>query len=198
MLSCPVCGRPVKAGRKFCGRDCYAEACKLGIVKNSGWFKPGVSSINKGRTLESWVGEERAREIKARMSVNSRNKAPQLRRLNNDPVVIQKRLASRRFHDLVVEWLATKLRAEGKRVFVLSEYIKESRIPDAIVFDGSRLVAVEVETEKVWKPSHAAIEDRLSRLNSRCGFFDRTSVVFPSVGDSVEDVGPALLAHILS
>jgi hypothetical protein len=146
--------------------------------------------------LESWVGEARAREIKAQMSLHSRNKAPQLRKLNEDPNVLQRRLVSRQFHDLVVEWLATQLRAEGKRVFVLSEYIKEVRIPDAIVFDGKQLVAIEVETEKRWKPSHASTEDRLSRLNSRCGFFDKTKVVFPAVGVSMKDVGPAFLAHI--
>ena len=168
------------------------------MVVNSGNFKKGSVSLNKGRTLESWVGEERAAEIKARMSLHSRGKAPQLRRLNDDPGVLERRLASRRFHDAVVGWLASRIRESGARIFVLSEYIKEKRIPDAIVFDGSRLIAIEVETEKRWKPSHASTEERLTRLNSACRFFDKTKVVFPSLGDSLDVVGPAFLSHIQS
>jgi hypothetical protein len=168
------------------------------MVSNPGWFKPGSVSLNKGRTLESWVGEERAQEIKARMSLNSQKKAPHLRRLNEDPEVLKRRLVSRQFHDLVVAWLASNLRERGKRVFVLSEYIKEARIPDAIVYDGERLIAIEVETEKAWKPSHASIEDRLCRLNSKCGFFDKTKVVFPAVGAQIEAVGQDYIDHILS
>jgi len=146
--------------------------------------------------LESWVGEERAREIKARMSLNSRGKAPQLKKLNDDPTITARRLASRHFHDDVVLWLCNRLRKSGARVFVLSEYVKEKRIPDAIVFDGRRLIALEVETEERWKPSHASTEDRLFRLNSSCGFFDQTKVVFPAVGDLVEEIGPELLKQI--
>ncbi|MDA4126757.1 MAG: hypothetical protein OK452_06105 [Thaumarchaeota archaeon] len=170
----------------------------MGLTKNNGLFKKGSVSLNKGRTLESWVGEVRAREIKARMSANSVAKASFLKRLNDDPEIGAKRVKSRKSHDLVVEWLAEKLRAKGCRVFTLSEYIKEKRIPDAIVFDGKEIIAVEVETEKRWKPSHASTEDRLSRMNSLCHFFDKTKVVFPSVGDSLEDTGPAFLAHILN
>jgi hypothetical protein len=173
-----------------------ARGYQLGLVVNGGLFKPGSVSPNKGRTLESWVGEERAREIKARMSLNSAKKAPQLRKLNDDPKVLQRRKESRKFHDLVVAWLAKELRAEGMRVFVLSEYIKEPRTPDAIVYDGSRLLALEVETEKPWKPSHASTEERLERLNAKCGFFDKTKVVFPAIGDSINDIGPTFLGHI--
>ena len=79
---------------------------------------------------------------------------------------------------------------------MLSEYVKEKRIPDAIIFDGKRLVALEVETEKRWKPSHASSEDRLSRLNSKCGFFDETKVVFPAIGEPLDIIGPAFLAHL--
>ncbi|HEV2137276.1 MAG TPA: hypothetical protein VGR53_00365 [Nitrososphaerales archaeon] len=170
----------------------------MGLTKNNGLFKKGSISPNKGRTLESWVGDDRAREIKARMSANSVAKASFLNRLNNDPGILAKRIKSRKSHDTVVQWLADNLRAKGCRVFTLSEYIKEKRIPDAIVFYGQELIAVEVETEKMWKPSHASTEDRLSRLNSLSHFFDRTKVVFPSTTDSVESIGPAFLKHILS
>ncbi|MDA4120520.1 MAG: hypothetical protein OK413_00230 [Thaumarchaeota archaeon] len=132
------------------------------------------------------------------MSANSVSKAPFLNRLNNDPGILAKRLKSRKSHDVVVRWLADKLRAKGCRVFTLSEYIKEKRIPDAIVFNGNELIAIEVETEKRWKPSHASTEERLLRLNSLSHFFDKTKVVFPSVGDSIDDTGPAFLTHILS
>lgn len=195
---CPICESPTIGKRKYCSRACVKEGYRLGLTKNNGLFKKGSISLNKGRTLESWVGEVRAREIKARMSANSVAKASFLKRLNDDPEIGAKRVKSRKSHDLVVEWLAEKLRAKGCRVFTLSEYIKEKRIPDAIVFDGKEIIAVEVETEKRWKPSHASTEDRLSRMNSLSHFFDKTKVVFPSVGDSLEDTGPAFLAHILN
>jgi len=105
-------------------------------------------------------------------------------------------LKSRHFHDDVVLWLANKIRSSGARVFVLSEYVRESRIPDAIIFDGKRLIALEVETEKRWKPSHASSEYRLSRLNSKCGFFDETEVVFPAMGESIGLIGPGYLAQL--
>jgi len=193
---CLVCGSPVQDKRKFCSRRCYGQGYRIGLVVNPGNFRKGSVSLNKGKTLESWVGEERAKEIKAKMSLNSRAKAPQLRRLNDDPSITARRLVSRRFHDDVVLWLSNRLRSYGARVFVLSEYVKEKRIPDAIIFDGRRLIALEVETEKRWKPSHASTEDRLSRLNSSCGFFDLTKVVFPAAGDSVEEIGPALLKQV--
>jgi hypothetical protein len=193
-----VCGIAFAGENRFCNRNCYARAYKLGLVINPGNFKKGSVSPNKGRTLESWVGAERAKEIKARMSLNSRNKAPQLRKLNNDPAVTVRRLRSRRFHDDIVLWLSNKLRSSGKRVFVLSEYVKEKRIPDAIVFDGEKLIALEVETEKRWKPSHASTRGRLARLNSLCGFFDETKVVFPAIGESPERIGPAFLAEVSS
>jgi len=130
------------------------------------------------------------------MSLNSRNKAPQLRKLNDDPTITARRLQSRHFHDQVVLWLSNQLRSSGARVFVLSEYVREKRTPDAIIFDGEKLIALEVETEKRWKPSHASSEDRLSRLNSKCGFFDETKVVFPALGDSLDRIGPGLLAEL--
>jgi len=196
MHSCPVCGSAITNKNKFCSRNCVREGYRLGMVINSGNFKKGSISLNKGRTLESWVGEERAREIKTRMSLNSRNKAPQLRKLNDDPTITARRLESRHFHDEVVLWLSNQIRSSGARVFVLSEYVREQRIPDAIIFDGKKLIALEVETEKRWKPSHASSEDRLSRLNSKCGFFDETKVVFPAMGESIDLIGPGFLAHL--
>ena len=174
------------------------EGYRLGLVINRGLFKRGSVSLNKGKTLESWVGEERAREIKAKMSAFSTAKASQLKKLNDDPGIVARRIQSRKSHDLVVQWLAEKLRANGCRVFTLSEYIKEKRIPDAIVFNGNELIAIEVETEKRWKPSHASTEERLGRLNDLCHFFDKTKVVFPSASDSMDDIGPSFLAHVLS
>ena len=172
------------------------EGYRLGMVVNPGNFKKGSVSPNKGRTLESWVGEDRAREIRRRMSVSSQKKAPHLRKLNDDPTITSRRLASRHFHDEVVLWLCGRMRAQGAGVFVLSEYVKEKRIPDAIVFDGKRLLALEVETEKRWKPSHASTQDRLSRLNFNCGFFDETKVVFPSIGASLDEIGPEYQVHL--
>lgn len=194
---CPVCGNSKGNKNKFCSRTCVREGYRLGLVQNSGLFKRGAVSLNKGRTLESWVGEERAREIKAKMSANSVKKAPQLRRLNDDHNITAKRIQSRKSHDAVVQWIAGSLRATGYRVFTLSEYIKEKRIPDLILFTGREMIAVEVETEKRWKPSHAATEERLSRLNSLSKFFDKTKVVFPAAGEPLEGMGGEFLRHIL-
>ena len=191
--SCPVCGSPITNKNRFCGRKCVKEGYRVGLVVNPGNFRKGNVSPNKGRTLESWVGEERAKDIRVKMSLNSRGKAPQLRRLNADPNITARRLRSRKFHDEVVGWLSEHLRSSGVRVFILSEYIKESRIPDAILFDGKKLIALEVETEKRWKPSHASTIDRLTRLNSASHFFDETEVVFHEVGEPIDQIGPAFL-----
>lgn len=196
MHPCPICGTPIINKNRFCSRKCVKEGYRLGVVVNPGNFRKGSVSLNKGRTLESWVGEERAREIKGKMSANSWKKALLLRKLNEDPTITSRRLASRHFHDEVVMWLCRKMRGQGARVFVLSEYVKERRTPDAIIFDGKRLVALEVETEKRWKPSHASTQDRLSRLNSICGFFDETKVVFPSIGEVLAEVGPEYLVQL--
>jgi hypothetical protein len=198
MPQCPICGSGTRGKNKFCSKECLKMGYRRGMIKNSGLFAKGSVSLNKGRTLESWVGVERAREIKAKMSVNSKAKAVQLKKLNDDPTIISRRILSRKSHDLVVQWLAVHLREKGHMVFTLSEYIKEKRIPDAIVFDGKELIAVEVETEKRWKPSHASTEDRLSRLNGLCQFFDKTRVVFPSSSDLIEETGPKFLDHLLS
>ena len=121
-----------------------------------------------------------------------------MRKLNDDPTIVARRLKSREYHDAVVLWLANELRGKGHRVFTLSEYIKEKRIPDPILFNGTELIAVEVETEKRWKPSHPSTEERLSRLNAYAGFFDRTRVVFPSVNDPIENTGQAFLRQVLA
>ena len=132
------------------------------------------------------------------MSLHSHGKAAQLRRLNDDPGVLERRLKSRAYHDRVVIWIAKKFRDAGARVFVLSEYVKEKRIPDAIIFDRGKIVALEVETEKRWKPSHAASEERLRRLNSLSCFFDVVKVIFPEIGDSLEETGPTFISHIMA
>lgn len=151
--------------------------------------KEGRLNLGLGRTSKGDSGEDVCKFF---------YKSPHLRRLNEDPGIVARRIQSRKSHDLVVQWLADKLRQGGCRVFTLSEYIKERRIPDAIVFDGTNMIALEVETEKRWKPSRPSTEDRLSRLNALSSFFDKTKVVFPSPDDSIDKTGPAFLKHILS
>ncbi len=158
------------------------------MVKNRGWFTKGQPSLNKGRTLESWVGVERAREIKGRMSANSKAKEEFLKSLNANKAYLEKRRQSRHFHDMVVLGIAEELRKRGLRCYVLSEYVKEARTPDAILFDGRRVVAIEVEQEKRYKPSHEAIRERLVGLNSQSGFFDRTEVAFVQGSDLEREV----------
>ena len=182
---------------QFCDRACVAEAYRKGIIANKGSFRKGVTSLNKGRTLESWVGKERAQEIKRRMSENSKGKASQLRRLNSDARTMEKRKISRRFHEAAVQNLVQEFRKLGWRCYTLSEYVKEVRTPDAILFDGKELVALEVELQKRWKPTEESMIRRLTDLNHSSGFFDRTSVVFPDAGTDMAQQIPLLVSEIL-
>ena len=167
LKNCRNCGKPlVKRRLQFCDRACVAEAYRKGIIANKGSFRKGVTSLNKGRTLESWVGKERAQEIKRRMSENSKGKASQLRRLNSDARTMEKRKISRRFHEAAVQNLVQEFRKLGWRCYTLSEYVKEVRTPDAILFDGKELVALEVELQKRWKPTEESMIRRLTDLKS--------------------------------
>ncbi len=150
------------------------------MILNKGWFRKGQPSLNKGRTLESWVGEERAQQIRERMSSHSKKKAEFLRLLNANGEFIKRRAASRKFHDDIVRAIVDQLRADGRRCYILSEYVKEVRTPDAILFDEGKLVALEVEQEKRYKPSHTTLTERLTSLNKLAGFFDETRVFFAS------------------
>ena len=75
----------------------------------------------------------------------------------------------------------------------MSEYVKEVRTPDAILFDGTELVALEVELQKRWKPTEESMTRRLTDLNHSSGFFDRTTVVFPDEGTDTAEQVPSLL-----
>ena len=147
--------------------------------------------------MESWVGKERADEIKTRMSVNSKKKAKFLKALNEDECVLERRIISRKFHDAFVDMTVSELRRKGMKCFILSEYVKEKRIPDAIVFDGKQLVALEVEQQKRYKPSQSAMIDRLTRINSLAGFFDETIVIFPNQSEGLTEQVQRLLPQIV-
>lgn len=79
------------------------------MVIDSGLFAKGSVPLNKGRTSGSRVGAERAREIKVKMPNNSMAKAIRLKKLNDDPTIIPRRILSRKSHDHVVQWLAVHL-----------------------------------------------------------------------------------------
>jgi hypothetical protein len=157
-----------------------------------------MPSPNKGRTLESWVGKERAQEIRHKMSENSKSKAPHLRRLNEDAQALEKRKVSRRFHEAVVQSLVREFRALGWRCYTLSEYVKEERTPDAILYDGKELVALEVELKKRWKPSDESMTRRLTDLNDSSRFFDRTTVVFPDEGTNMAEQIPSFIGEVVN
>ena len=195
--SCGICGKGLEErDAKFCSRDCYTEARRRGIIHNKGQFVKGQVSPNKGRTLESWVGKERAAEIRARMSRNSKKKGDFLRSLNISGDVLRKRKVSRWFHEDVVQRMVDGLRGEGWRGYILSEYIREKRTPDAILFNGKELVPLEVELRKKWKASEESMTSRLADLNGASSFFDRTVTVFPSQGDDLEELIPHLMAKV--
>jgi hypothetical protein len=116
------CGKVLSKRRsKFCDRNCYNEASRKRLITNPGWYRKGQPSPNRGHTLESWVGIERAHEIRARMSLNSKSKGDFLRSLNLDKSYLEKRRRSRRFHDQVVLGIVRGLRDRGLRCYVLSE-----------------------------------------------------------------------------
>ncbi len=197
MHNCRVCGNLIEDKNKFCNRICYAKAYELNLIHNTGLFKKGQQSPNKGRSLESWVGEVKGKEIRLKMSENSKKKTPHLRRLNQDKAVLERRIISRKFHDAFVKSTVDEMRERGVKCFILSEYVKEKRIPDAILFDGIELVALEVEQEKVYKPSHSTTIDRLTRINSLPNFFDRTIVIFPSQKEGLEGQVQRLLPDVV-
>ena len=95
---------------------------------------------------------------------------------------------SRQVHEDVVVRLVGALRATGLTRFTLSEYAREARTPDAIVFDGHKLLALEVEREKRYEASHESISERLSVLNAQSGFFDETFTLFVPNGAIVTDL----------
>jgi hypothetical protein len=72
------------------------------------------------------------------------------------------------------------------------------RTPDAILFDGKELVALEVELQKRWKPTEESMIRRLTDLNHSSGFFDRTSVVFPDEATDMAQQIPLLVGEILN
>ncbi len=199
MASCLTCSSLLSSQQaKFCSKKCYFEALRLGMISNKGMFQKGQASPNKGRTLESWVGPERALEIRKKMSKLSKLKAESLRRLNSDQTILEMRVVSRKHHEEVVRLIIEELRSLGYRCFTLSEYVREKRIPDAIIFDGLRLTALEVEQEKRYKPSHESMTLRLSHLNSLAQFFDGTIVVFPDSKAEPGSIAHQLLSEILA
>jgi len=144
------------------------------------------------------VGKERAQEIRHKMSENSKSKAPHLKRLNEDARALEKRKVSRRFHEAVVQSLVREFRALGWRCYTLSEYVKEERTPDAILYDGKVLVALEVELKKRWKPSDESMTRRLTDLNDSSRFFDRTTVVFPDEGTNMAEQIPSFVGEVVN
>jgi len=132
------------------------------------------------------------------MSLSSRKKAPHLRLLNEDKLYLAKRRASRQVHEHVVAELVSALRGMGMKCYVLSEYVKETRTPDAIVFNGKKLVALEVEQEKRYKPTNNAVAERLSDLNALSGFFDFTETVFVPKDVAVQELAKAVARRLVS
>jgi hypothetical protein len=88
------------------------------------------------------------------------------------------------------------LRATGRRCFILSEYVWEKRIPDAIILDNDRLIALEIEQEKRYKPTKETIIERLSNLNGLCGFFDETLVVFAPKDTTTAEMVMQVASHL--
>ena len=73
--------------------------------------------------MESWVGKRRAKEIRLRMSTNSKGKAEFLRSLNRNTTFLEKRVASRRRHEEFVRRLIKYLRTIGLGCYTLSEFV---------------------------------------------------------------------------
>jgi hypothetical protein len=143
-----------------------------------GRFLKGVPAFNKGKTLEDLYGEERANEIRARLSEHSKKKGDLLRALNKNPEYLTKRVISRKRHEEKVRELLENLRKNNERVFALSQYCKDEKQPDLILFKDGKLIAIELEARKKYKPSEKTIISRYERMHKKHGFFDEVRVIF--------------------
>lgn len=112
-------------------------------------------------------------------------------RLLNDPAMLAKKKATRRYHEDMVMKKELELRAKGYRTFNTSNYTRHKRIPDIIAIspDG-KIVAVEMETIRQYKSSIEALRKRYTALLMTEGFFDDVIVEgfvvpeFPAAQDS--------------
>ena len=136
-------------------------------------FKKGIIPANKGKPLEEFLGKSKAKQIQRKMSLSKRDYS-HLSILNKDIVFLQKRKCSRRVHEQKVKEILKRLRNDGKRVFPL-DYEKQ---PDLILFENGKIIAIEVEAIKRYKPSSETIKKRYESRHKEHGFFDEVKIIW--------------------
>jgi len=110
------------------------------------------------------------------MSLNSQKKGTFLKNLNLDKEYLEKRRTSRKLHDQLVGRVGELLRTEGERIFIISQYVKDAQ-PDIIWFKDGKLIAIEIESKKRYKPSEKTIKKRKENLHFKNNFFDKVKTI---------------------
>jgi hypothetical protein len=143
-----------------------------------GRFVKGSVPFNKGKTWEESIGRELARKVKLDMSEKAKTptRKERLAKMNSDPEFLRKRAISRAYHDEVVGDISNILRERGDRIYVLSSYVNDA-IPDIIIFKNGKLYAIELEQEKIWKPSMETMAKRKRNAHKKHNFFDEVVLV---------------------
>lgn len=138
-----------------------------------GRFLKGSVPFNKGKTWEESIGRKLAKKVKQTMSEKAKSpfRKERLAKMNSDPEFLRKRAISRAYHDEIVGKVSDIIRGRGNRIYVLSSYVKDA-IPDIIIFKNGKLYAIELEQEKVWKPSMETMAKRKTQLHKKHNFFD--------------------------
>lgn len=154
---------------------------------SKGRFTKGNIPNGKGKTLEEFVGEKRAKEIKEKMSKRGKKKRFGLAKLNKDPVALKKRTKSRAIHEDKVIGLGKALRNLSNKVLVTSNWSHEAQ-PDLILIKDGKVIAIELESQKKWKPSFKTIKRRKEALHSKSQFFDKVKVVMFKENTSIEEI----------
>jgi hypothetical protein len=138
-----------------------------------GRFVKGSIPFNKGKTLEEILGNKRANDVKKEMSKKAQAplRKQRLAEMNVNKEFLRKRAISRAYHDEIVGKVSDIIRGRGDRIYVLSSWIKDA-IPDIIIFKNGKLYAIELEQEKVWKPSMETMAKRKTQQHKKHNFFD--------------------------
>jgi len=110
------------------------------------------------------------------MSLNSQKKGTFLKNLNLDKEYLEKRRTSRKLHDQLVGRVGELLRTEGERIFIISQYVKDAQ-PDIIWFKDGKLIAIEIESKKRYKPSEKTIKKRKENLHFKNNLFDKVKTI---------------------
>lgn len=152
-------------------------------------FKKGEDPFNKGQSLDETFGIEKANVIRNKMSEKaySPERVDHLRNLNNNKEVMSKRAESRRFHDKAVIECGNSLRNDNIRTYITTTYSSDPE-PDLVLYYKDKIIAVEFESIRKWKPSMSTIIKKKEANHFKGNFFDLV-IVLPFYEDqNIENI----------